>query len=50
MNDMAELLLKGGDPEAPLPVPNVYYRQFLNSDSSVMNSHFKIIDAFNILK
>lgn len=35
MNDLAELLLKNGDPEAPLPIPSVFYRQFLNSDTEV---------------
>lgn len=43
MNDIAELLLKGGDPEAPLPIPSVFYRQFLNSDSEVRCSDLKII-------
>lgn len=42
MNELAKLILKGGDENTALPISGVYYRQFLPATSTVKSLSFII--------
>jgi hypothetical protein len=50
MNDLASLLLRGGDEEAEMPIKAVFYRQFLPASHMVCPycSHYSFISNLTV--